>query len=87
MNSTRRIWCRWHVLKAIGSKADEILQKENASIAKATMAQIIREPDVIQYKSRMTSFLDFLENEKSGKGHVFAEYLRKIYLGNHKNIS
>ncbi|EFO90874.1 hypothetical protein CRE_19437 [Caenorhabditis remanei] len=79
-NSTQRIWCRWHVLKAIGTKADEILQKEIASTVKATMAEIIREPEVITFKAKMTTFLDFLENEKSGKGHVFADYLRRIYL-------
>uniref|UniRef100_A0A8R1IS37 MULE transposase domain-containing protein n=2 Tax=Caenorhabditis japonica TaxID=281687 RepID=A0A8R1IS37_CAEJA len=77
--STRRLWCRWHVLRAVGKMADELLDKYTAAIVKETLKETISEPDVTRFTKQMTTFLDYLE-EPSNKGKKYADYLRKNYL-------
>ncbi|EFO86491.1 hypothetical protein CRE_02568 [Caenorhabditis remanei] len=78
-NPTRRLWCRWHVLRALERNADDMLGKKDAATVKATLSDVIREPDRISFDRKISSMLQFLENSGHG-GEKYAEYFRSYYI-------
>ncbi|CAO4373029.1 unnamed protein product [Caenorhabditis nigoni] len=78
-NKSQRLWCRWHVLRALEKNCDDILSKEVSADVKRTISELIREPDRVKFDRGMSSLLDFLEND-GVRGQKYAEYLRSYYL-------
>ncbi|PIC44783.1 hypothetical protein B9Z55_005034 [Caenorhabditis nigoni] len=76
----KRLWCRWHTLRALGKNADEILGLEDSKRVKATLGELIREPEPVEFHKGINSLLDTLEKMGS-KGQRYANYFRKNYLG------
>ncbi|PIC35557.1 hypothetical protein B9Z55_014876 [Caenorhabditis nigoni] len=78
-NKSQRLWCRWHVLRALEKNCDEMLTKESSADVKKTISELIREPDRVKFDRGILSLLEFLEKDGT-RGQKYAEYLRSYYL-------
>lgn len=79
-HKTQRLWCIWHVQRALFENADKLLPKCEAETVKGTLTSMMGEPTKAKYENLLATLLEHLENDCEN-GKQYADYFRRSHLG------
>ncbi|CAI5437420.1 unnamed protein product [Caenorhabditis angaria] len=81
---TLKLWCRWHVIRALGKRAQETLKAEHVYYVMQLLNLIMRTPSEYTLKSELNKLYSHLQTLDYENARSFAKYFKKRYEKNKK---